>query len=83
MSGCKHVFCREDIRLYLESSATEAAAQCPVCFRALTVDLGQPALPPAASSAAADTAAARKRTSIVSRLDFERWQSSTKVGVTC
>lgn len=43
-SGCKHVFCREDMKLYLQSSYT-ASTLCPVCFKPLSVDLTQPALP--------------------------------------
>lgn len=44
VSSCKHVFCREDIRLYLSSSYAASTA-CPVCLRPLSVDLTQPALP--------------------------------------
>eukprot|EP00052_Salpingoeca_macrocollata_P027419 m.260405 g.260405 ORF g.260405 m.260405 type:complete len:372 (-) comp22739_c9_seq1:1511-2626(-) len=45
VSACKHVFCREDIRMYLNSSYMSSTA-CPVCFRPLSIDLTQPCLPP-------------------------------------
>ena len=42
-SGCKHVFCREEVKLYLASSVTDSTP-CPVCYKPLTIDLGQPAI---------------------------------------
>lgn len=75
-STCKHVFCREDIRLYVESSASEVGLQCPVCFRPLSVDLTQATMEPVHEPASGKRP---PRKSIVSRLDFERWQSSTKI----
>lgn len=43
MSECKHVFCREDAKLYISSNCASATA-CPVCFRPLSIDLLQPAI---------------------------------------
>ena len=43
MSGCKHVFCREEIQLYLQSSCADEPV-CPVCFQPLSIDLAQPTL---------------------------------------
>ena len=44
ISDCKHVFCREDMNLYLASSPEGQSPSCPVCFRPLSIDLTQPAL---------------------------------------
>jgi DNA repair protein RAD16 len=44
VSECKHVFCREDMRLYLASCPEGQAPGCPQCFRPLTIDITQPAL---------------------------------------
>ncbi len=41
-STCKHIFCRRDAELYL--SSCNGTAQCPSCFRTLTIDLTQPAI---------------------------------------
>eukprot|EP01147_Barroeca_monosierra_P007540 gene7540-9823_t len=72
ISACKHVFCREEIQLYLSSSCADVPV-CPVCFQPLTIDLTQPTLERTSS-----VAYYRDR-SIVRRLDFECWQSSTKI----
>ena len=51
ISKCKHVFCREEIRQYLESD-TSGRPQCLHCFTNLTIDLTQPTyeLPTSSSS---------------------------------
>ena len=41
LTACKHVFCREEISLYVTSDVSEHPV-CPVCFRELSVDLTQP-----------------------------------------
>ncbi len=41
-SACRHVFCREEAALYVSSCT--GRAQCPSCFRPLTIDLTQPTM---------------------------------------
>ncbi|KAI8910992.1 P-loop containing nucleoside triphosphate hydrolase protein [Gorgonomyces haynaldii] len=67
---CKHIFCREDARQYIES-APGAKLQCPVCFRALEVDLTQPEMTEAPEYT--------MRKSIVNYIDLAKWRSSTKI----
>eukprot|EP00730_Choanoeca_flexa_P001336 TRINITY_DN10591_c0_g1_i4.p1 TRINITY_DN10591_c0_g1~~TRINITY_DN10591_c0_g1_i4.p1 ORF type:complete len:790 (+),score=184.36 TRINITY_DN10591_c0_g1_i4:29-2371(+) len=73
VSECKHVFCREDMRLYLASCPEGQAPCCPQCFRPLTIDMTQPTME--------RTEAMKKKAkpNIVRRLDIEAWQSSTKI----
>lgn len=40
---CKHVFCREEISLYVTSNMSTEPV-CPVCFRPLSIDLTQPTM---------------------------------------
>lgn len=85
-SKCKHVFCREDIRQYMESYMMESTpAECPVCFTRLSINLDQAALPPRSFQEACE----KKPTSIVERMlnasaaagedGLPTWSSSTKM----
>ena len=71
-SKCKHVFCREDARQYLESTDIDPA--CPVCFAKLTIDLTMQSI-----GATQPAAEKQKRTSIIERINMNDWRSSTKV----
>ena len=75
VAACGHAFCRVCVTDYLDY-AVSAATPCPVCDKPLTVNL----------EAGADDAAAPKpapkrpkKTSILSRIDLRRFQSSTKL----
>ncbi|KAI8815059.1 adenosinetriphosphatase [Cladochytrium replicatum] len=70
ISKCKHIFCREDIRQYIQSDP-DAQPKCPSCFRALTIDLSQPMVE--------SLSAANSHASIVNHIDMSRWRSSTKI----
>eukprot|EP00047_Mylnosiga_fluctuans_P018667 m.73699 g.73699 ORF g.73699 m.73699 type:complete len:876 (+) comp7737_c0_seq4:43-2670(+) len=72
VSACKHIFCREDANLYVTSCT--GRAQCPSCYRPLTIDLTQPTM-----QAKAVEKAPSKRKSIVAAMDMAAWQSSTKI----
>ncbi|KJE89877.1 hypothetical protein CAOG_009407 [Capsaspora owczarzaki ATCC 30864] len=74
-ASCRHVFCREDMHLYLSSSGVDKP-QCPVCFRPLTVDMNQPTFEPPNPTGGT---AARKKPSIINRMVLDRWRSSTKI----
>ena len=94
-SKCKHVFCREDIRQYMESYLlVGASAECPVCFTKLNINLDQEPLPPKTYEDVKE-----KPTSIVERMlsaakgktrvdedgegeggsEIPAWSSSTKI----
>ncbi|KAJ3333856.1 DNA repair protein rad16, partial [Gonapodya sp. JEL0774] len=73
ISKCKHTFCREDAREYIES-AVEENPRCPVCFRPLTIDLSQEEVLPQETGS---NSAVKK--SIVNYLDMSAWRSSTKI----
>ncbi|KAJ3384252.1 DNA repair protein rad16 [Entophlyctis sp. JEL0112] len=74
ISKCKHVFCREDIREYiLGDPSGEEACKCPVCFRALSIDLSQQTY----EGSGKDREAVK--TSIVNYIDMTKWRSSTKI----
>ncbi|KAI0243738.1 DNA repair protein rad16 [Massospora cicadina] len=88
-SRCKHVFCREDARQFLDTSL-EACPRCPACFVPLTIDLSQPTVQieddgkemvKAAASAEGEIQAGGDafRGSIVNRINLETWRSSTKI----
>jgi DNA repair protein RAD16 len=68
---CKHVFCREDVRQYIQSSP-DTKIGCPICFKPLVIDLTQPELE-------APTSATATRKSIVNYIDLPNWRSSTKI----
>ncbi len=74
MSRCRHVFCRECIRQYLDTDLEVAGAthDCPYCHATLTIDLEQEALEAPIGHDAA-------KQGIISRLDMSKWRSSTKI----
>eukprot|EP00049_Salpingoeca_infusionum_P003423 m.66527 g.66527 ORF g.66527 m.66527 type:complete len:775 (-) comp12121_c0_seq1:1020-3344(-) len=71
-SECKHIFCREEMKLYLDSAVVDSPV-CPVCFVPLSIDITQPTLE------VSEKQTRKTRPNIVRRLDLERWQSSTKI----
>ncbi|KAN0059850.1 DNA repair protein rad16 [Thecaphora frezii] len=80
MSRCRHVFCRECVRQYLETdletTAGEHAPDCPYCHVTLSIDLEGEALElPQQLNVAHDNG----RQGILSRLDMDKWRSSTKI----
>lgn len=71
VSQCKHMFCREDVRQYIQSSPSKV--NCPTCFRPLDIDLTQPQIEKL------ETAKVSSRKSIVNYIDLVNWRSSTKI----
>ncbi|GAA5974681.1 hypothetical protein JCM5350_001246 [Sporobolomyces pararoseus] len=67
-TACRHIFCRECIRQYLET-AVEFKPECPACHSPLTVDLDQDAVE------VDDTG----RQGFLSRLDPTKTRTSTKL----
>jgi DNA repair protein RAD16 len=87
MAKCKHIFCREDIRQYIETSI-ERIPKCPACFAAITIDLAQPTINQQSEEKQlieGEKYLNKKesgqdfRTSIVNRIDMSTWRSSTKI----
>ncbi|PLW50416.1 hypothetical protein PCANC_07582 [Puccinia coronata f. sp. avenae] len=70
ISRCRHIFCRECIRQYLET-ATEQEPECPVCHLPITIDLSQDALQ--------DESSSKARQGVLDRLDPGKWRTSTKI----
>lgn len=70
-SKCHHIFDRECMRQYLESTE-ERHPECPVCHIPLTVDLDASALELKENASGA-------RQGILGRLDIASWRSSTKI----
>ncbi|GAN01187.1 DNA repair protein RAD16 [Mucor ambiguus] len=75
---CKHVFCRECCVQYCNSFDDERgeSPRCPSCFADFSVDLSQPALEVAGGPGAN---ANYSKSSIVNRIDMDKWRSSTKI----
>ncbi|KAL9548007.1 hypothetical protein MBANPS3_005884 [Mucor bainieri] len=75
---CKHVFCRECCVQYCNSFDDERGERprCPSCFADFSVDLSQPALELAGGPGAN---ANYSKSSIVNRIDMDKWRSSTKI----
>lgn len=76
MSKCRHIFCRECVRQWIGDGIVEdgeSAPECPYCHATLTIDLEGEALdPPRANQE-------HGRQGILSRLDMNKWRSSTKI----
>jgi len=67
-SSCRHIFCRECVRQYLETAAVQKP-DCPVCNQPITIDLDQEAIE------ADDT----NRQGFLSRIDPTKARTSTKI----
>ncbi|SPO26452.1 probable RAD16 - nucleotide excision repair protein [Ustilago trichophora] len=77
MSRCKHIFCRECVRQYLDSEIVPGMVpDCPYCHATLSIDLEAEALEPPQSSIRMNDSG---RQGILSRLDMDKWRSSTKI----
>ncbi|KNC99583.1 uncharacterized protein SPPG_04971 [Spizellomyces punctatus DAOM BR117] len=72
MSKCKHVFCREDARQYIQSAPDEDTPTCPMCYKPLTIDLSQPQVIPKSGGEGI-------KSSIVNYIDMAKWRSSSKI----
>ncbi|GLB33300.1 putative SNF2 family N-terminal domain containing protein [Lyophyllum shimeji] len=68
---CRHIFDRECIKQYLETSE-EDIPKCPTCHLPLTIDLEAPALE-------LEETVAKARQGILGRLNLEKWRSSSKI----
>ncbi|KAI7881473.1 hypothetical protein K492DRAFT_66756 [Lichtheimia hyalospora FSU 10163] len=80
-SHCRHTFCRECSVRYLASFDDEDAPiherpKCPVCFADFSVDFSQPAVE---LQVEAGLHATYAKTSIVNRINMDKWRSSTKI----
>ncbi|KAI8644678.1 SNF2 family N-terminal domain-containing protein [Parasitella parasitica] len=75
---CKHVFCRECCVQYCNSFDDERGEnpRCPSCFAEFSVDLSQPAIE---VSDGPGVNSNYSRSSIVNRIDMDKWRSSTKI----
>ena len=77
MSRCKHIFCRECVRQYLDSEIVPGMVpDCPYCHATLSIDLEAEALEPPQSTIRTNDSG---RQGILSRLDMDKWRSSTKI----
>ncbi|KAG6830955.1 hypothetical protein H0H92_013666 [Tricholoma furcatifolium] len=68
---CRHVFDRQCIQQYLETSE-EDVPKCPTCHLPLTIDLEAPALE-------IDESVTKARQGILGRLNLDSWRSSSKI----
>lgn len=71
VSKCRHVFCRECVREYLDAAVDVAKPDCPYCHAVLSINLEQEALE--------DTRPEETRQGILAKIDTENWRSSTKI----
>ncbi|ORZ22284.1 SNF2 family N-terminal domain-domain-containing protein [Absidia repens] len=82
LSACKHTFCRECCIQYLQSfdntgpGPSSQLPKCPSCYANFTVDLTQTAVE---IDIGEGQHAAFSKTSIVNRIDMDKWRSSTKI----
>lgn len=78
---CRHIFCRECSVRYLasfddEDAPTDEVPKCPVCFANFFVDFTQPPVELVHEEGLHATYA---KTSIVNRINMDKWRSSTKI----
>ncbi|KAI9335870.1 SNF2 family N-terminal domain-containing protein [Pilaira anomala] len=73
---CKHVFCRECCVQYFESfdDSIRNKPRCPSCYAEFSVDLTQASLDSGMGSNGNYT-----KSSIVNRINMDKWRSSTKI----
>lgn len=70
-SKCRHVFCRECVRQYLDSAVEDTSPDCPHCHAQLSIDLEQDTLD--------TTRPEETRQGILAKIDVDKWRSSTKI----
>jgi DNA repair protein RAD16 len=71
-STCKHDFCRTCVKNYIKSCEERGATpDCPRCHLPLSIDLEQPEL--------VQDEAAVKKSSIINRINMQKFTSSTKI----
>ncbi|GAA98283.1 hypothetical protein E5Q_04966 [Mixia osmundae IAM 14324] len=68
---CKHVFCRECARQYIDSAIHGVTPDCPVCHLPLSIDLEQETIE--------DVDEKQARQGMLSRIDPGKWRTSTKI----
>lgn len=68
LSKCRHVFCRDCIRQYLET-AIEMEPECPVCHLPLTIDLHQET----------SEEVLQAKQGMLEKIDPGKWRTSTKI----
>lgn len=71
VSACKHIFCREDAKQYIQSAPGTELPKCPSCVKPLVIDLTQPEME--------NLDTKNVQTSIVNYIDLKNWRSSTKI----
>ncbi|KAI7907279.1 SNF2 family N-terminal domain-containing protein [Cokeromyces recurvatus] len=79
-ANCKHVFCRECCIQYLNSfddHETSERPRCPSCFADFYVDLSQPTIEIEGDNMGEN--ANYSKSSIVNRINMDKWRSSTKI----
>ncbi|KAJ1898666.1 DNA repair protein rad16 [Kickxella alabastrina] len=94
VSRCKHVFCRVDAEMYVNSADDDTVQlRCPMCYALFDIDLTQPEMTQVCRKARGTTgdgttlmetmmstpSTIEYRRSIVNRIDMKRWKSSTKI----
>lgn len=77
MSKCRHIFCRECVRQWIGDGEKEdgRVPECPYCHATLTIDLEADAL----ESPRGHEEHMGARQGILSRLDMNKWRSSSKI----
>jgi DNA repair protein RAD16 len=70
VSKCRHIYCRECVRTYIEA---EEGSDCVVCHLPLTIDLEQPAIDEV------ETGAVKTRQGMLEKVDPSKWRTSTKI----
>ncbi|QVM13716.1 DNA repair protein rad16 [Coccidioides posadasii str. Silveira] len=70
-SRCKHEFCRQCAKEYVQSFESRGEPDCPRCHIPLSIDFEQPDIEQEESEV--------KKNSIINRIKMEDWTSSTKI----
>jgi DNA repair protein RAD16 len=70
-SQCRHEFCRQCAKDYIQHFQDGSNVDCPRCHIALSIDLEQPTL--------AEYEDTVKKNSIINRISMDNWTSSTKI----
>lgn len=68
--------CTQYLQSFDDNQQSSDGLRCPACFAILSVDLSQPALE---FDTEGGTHSGFSRTSIVNRINMEKWRSSTKI----